>query len=80
MGDHSHDLGCVLERLPDCVDEVVVVRESELGKAAALRAGFAAARGQVIVIVDADAGVDQDAIDRFIGALQSGSATWSRTG
>jgi CTP:molybdopterin cytidylyltransferase MocA len=80
MGDRAHDVGHVLQQLPDRVDEVVVVREAEAGKRAALRAGFAAARGDYIVMIDADAGIDQAEIERFIGALQSGSAAWSRTG
>jgi glycosyltransferase involved in cell wall biosynthesis len=102
IGDRTHDVGCVLKRLPNRVDEVVVVDgrspdetlavaraarpdirivlEAEPGEGTALRAGFAAARGDYIVMIDADAGIDQAELERFIGALQSGCAAWSRAG
>jgi glycosyltransferase involved in cell wall biosynthesis len=84
----------VLERLPDVVDEVVlvdgrstddtvaaaravrpdirVVLETTPGKGAALRAGFAAARGEYVVMIDADGSMDPAEILRFIEALRSG--------
>jgi glycosyltransferase involved in cell wall biosynthesis len=84
----------VLERLPDLVDEVIlvdgrstdrtievaraarpdirVVLETQPGKGAALRAGFAAARGEYIVMIDADGSMDPGEIERFVDALRSG--------
>ena len=74
--NEEQNIGWVLERLPSCVDEVIVVdgRSSDdtvfwalsvrpdarivhqpaPGKGAALRAGFEAANGDVIVMLDAE--------------------------
>jgi glycosyltransferase involved in cell wall biosynthesis len=49
-----------------------VVLESQPGKGAALRAGFAAARGEYIVMIDADGSMDPSEIERFVEALHSG--------
>jgi glycosyltransferase involved in cell wall biosynthesis len=49
-----------------------VVLETQPGKGAALRAGFAAARGDFIVMIDADGSMDPAEIERFVGALQDG--------
>src|SRR5215210_2205642 len=85
----------VLERLPDCVDEVIlvdgrstddtvavasrvrpdirVVFEGRPGKGAALRAGFAAARGEYVVMIDADGSMDPAEIGLFVALLRDGS-------
>src|SRR3954468_23676878 len=92
--NEEKNVAWVLERLPDIVDEVVlvdgrstddtiavaraarpdirVVLESQPGKGAALRAGFAAARGDYIVMIDADGSMDPSEIERFVEALQEG--------
>ena len=92
--NEERNVAWVLERLPELVDEVVlvdgrstddtiavaravrpdirVVLETEPGKGAALRAGFAAARGEYIVMIDADGSMDPAEIERFVEALQSG--------
>lgn len=84
----------VLERLPDVVDEVIlvdgdstddtvavsvearpdlrVVGQDRRGKGAALRAGFAAARGDVVVMIDADRSMDPLEIQRFLDRLDEG--------
>src|SRR5215203_2217078 len=49
--------------------EVVVVEESRAGKGAALRAGFVAATGDVIVTIDADGSTDPAEIPLFVDAL-----------
>jgi glycosyltransferase involved in cell wall biosynthesis len=49
--------------------DVVVVRARQRGKGAALQAGFAAARGEIIVMLDADCSMDPAEIDRFVAAL-----------
>jgi glycosyltransferase involved in cell wall biosynthesis len=92
--NEARNVAWVLERLPEFVDEVVlvdgrstddtiavaravrpdirVVLETEPGKGAALRAGFAAARGDYIVMIDADGSMDPAEIQRFVDALESG--------
>ena len=50
-----------------------VVHQPRRGKGAALRAGFAAARGDIIVMIDADGSTDPREMDRFIDALEDGA-------
>jgi glycosyltransferase involved in cell wall biosynthesis len=52
--------------------DIRVVLETQPGKGAALRAGFAAAHGEYIVMIDADGSMDPGEIERFVGALQEG--------
>src|SRR4051794_9827769 len=74
--DEDRNIEWVLRRLPDIIDEVILVdgestdatvavstatrpdirvlSEPRRGKGAALRAGFAAATGETIVMIDAD--------------------------
>lgn len=67
----------------DSVDETVsvsraicpdirVVGQERRGKGAALRAGFAAARGDVIVMIDADRSMDPAEIERYLDRLDEG--------
>jgi hypothetical protein len=62
------DLIQVLERLPACVDEVLVGPSVE--------AGFAAARGDCVVALSTEGRFDAAAIARFVDALQAGGARW----
>jgi Glycosyl transferase family 2 len=57
------------ELLPD----IRVVVEERRGKGAALRAGFRAARGDIVVMLDADGSADPTEIPRFVEALVSGA-------
>jgi len=52
--------------------DIVVVTESGAGKGAALRAGFAAASGDIIVMIDADGSTNPAEIDRFVTPLLNG--------
>jgi len=52
--------------------DLIVVSDPGCGKGAALRAGFAAATGDYIVMLDADCSMDPAEIDRFVGGLLSG--------
>jgi glycosyltransferase involved in cell wall biosynthesis len=54
-------------------DTNVVLRQERLGKGAALRSGFAAARGDIIVTLDADGSTDPAEIPAFVGALLAGA-------
>ena len=53
--------------------DVVILRQARMGKGAALRAGFAAARGDIIVTLDADGSTDPGEIPAFVGALLAGA-------
>jgi Glycosyl transferase family 2 len=92
--NEERNIAWVLERIPEFVDEVVlvdghstdrtvevaravrpdivVVIEHGAGKGAALRAGFAAASGDIIVMIDADGSMNPDEIDRFVTPLLNG--------
>jgi glycosyltransferase involved in cell wall biosynthesis len=49
-----------------------VILEPRPGKGAALRAGFDAARGDYIVMLDADGSMNPEEITRFVDALRAG--------
>lgn len=53
--------------------DVVVVHQHQRGKGAALRAGFAAASGEIIVMIDADGSTDPREMPRFVEALLAGA-------
>ena len=53
--------------------DIIVVHQRQRGKGAALRAGFAAARGDIIVMMDADGSTDPRELDRFVEALEGGA-------
>lgn len=52
---------------------VKVVRETAIGKGAALRAGYHAATGDIIVVIDADGSNDPREIPRFLRSLVEGA-------
>ena len=52
--------------------DVVIVNAMRRGKGAALRAGFAAARGTFVVMLDADCSMDPAEIDRYVALLERG--------
>lgn len=55
------------------VPGVVVVHQRQKGKGAALRAGFAAASSDIIVMIDADGSTDPREIPLFVEALKAGA-------
>jgi glycosyltransferase involved in cell wall biosynthesis len=57
------------ELLPD----IIVVGQDRPGKGAALRSGFKASRGDIIVMLDADGSTDPAEIPAFVGALLAGA-------
>jgi glycosyltransferase involved in cell wall biosynthesis len=52
--------------------DIVVVQDDKPGKGAALRAGFAAASGDFVVMIDADGSMDPAEIAGFVALLESG--------
>lgn len=71
VDSHSTDetIAVAKQLLPD----VVVLEQGRLGKGAALRSGFVAARGDIIVTLDADGSTDPAEIPAFVGALLAGA-------
>jgi hypothetical protein len=55
------------------VHNLVVVHQRDRGKGAALRAGFSAARGDIIATIDADGSTDPRELARFVEALVAGA-------
>jgi glycosyltransferase involved in cell wall biosynthesis len=54
-------------------DDVRIVLEPRAGKGVALRAGFEAADGDLVVMLDADGSMDPDEMILFVAALMSGA-------
>lgn len=54
-------------------DDVVVIEDLTPGKGAALRRGFEVARGDIIVMIDADGSMDPGEIPAFVGPLLGGA-------
>ncbi|MGN7736154.1 MULTISPECIES: glycosyltransferase family 2 protein [unclassified Ensifer] len=57
------------ELMPD----IVVIEQPRLGKGVALAAGFAAARGDILITLDADGSADPEEMTGFVGALLAGA-------
>jgi glycosyltransferase involved in cell wall biosynthesis len=68
---HSSDATVAVAQglMPD----IVVIHEDRRGKGAALRCGFEAARGDIIITLDADGSADPAEIPAFVGALLAGA-------
>lgn len=69
-GQSIDDTVAVAQRL---LPEIQVVAQLGRGKGDALRAGFAAAKGDIIVMIDADGSTDGAEIPRFLAALLAGA-------
>lgn len=69
-GHSSDDTVAVARRLyPD----VKIVEQRGVGKGDALKAGFEACKGEIIVMMDADGSTDAAEIPRFVAALVTGA-------
>ena len=53
--------------------DIKVVGQDRKGKGAALRSGFAACQGDIIVMIDADGSMDPNEIPAYVGALMAGA-------
>jgi glycosyltransferase involved in cell wall biosynthesis len=69
----SHSTDRTVEVARQLVPDIVVLEQERLGKGVALRSGFAAARGDIIVTLDADGSTDPAEIPAFVGALLGGA-------
>ena len=69
-GNSTDDTVAVARKL---MPDIVVVGQLRPGKGAALMSGFRAARGEIIIMLDADGSTDPREIPAFVGALLSGA-------
>jgi len=69
----GHSTDNTVEQARKCWPQIRVVRQGGDGKGNALACGFAAARGDVIVMLDADGSTEPEEIPRFVAALQNGA-------
>jgi len=53
--------------------DILIVNQQGRGKGAALRAGFEAATGEIVVMLDADGSTDPNEIGSFVAALLAGA-------
>lgn len=68
---HSGDRTCEVAR--QIRPDIRLIMQQGQGKGDALRAGFEAARGDIIVMLDADGSTDPREIAHFVGALIAGA-------
>jgi hypothetical protein len=68
---NSHD--DTIEAARSAYPEIRVLTQSGRGKGDAFRTGFAAVRGNLVVMLDADGSADPAEIPRFVAALESGA-------
>lgn len=68
-GDSTDDTIAVSRRIRP---NIRVIGQDRPGKGAALRAGFGAAYGDVIVMIDADRSMDPHEIERFVALIDDG--------
>jgi hypothetical protein len=69
----GHSTDGTVETALRLLPSIRIVPEQGKGKGAALRTGFAAARGDIIVMLDADGSTDPSEIPAFVGALVAGA-------
>lgn len=69
----SNSIDGTVEVARQLIPDIVVLQQERMGKGAALRAGFAAARGDIIITLDADGSTDPAEIPAFVGALLAGA-------
>jgi glycosyltransferase involved in cell wall biosynthesis len=69
----GHSTDATVQVTQDLRPDARVVLQDKRGKGNALACGFAAARGDIIVTVDADGSTDPEEIPRFIAPLMDGA-------
>lgn len=69
----GHSTDNTIEVARELRPDIRIVKQAGRGKGAALRSGFAAASGDIIVMMDADGSTDPEEIPAFVGALLAGA-------
>jgi len=69
----GHSTDRTIEVARELLPDIHVVMQDGAGKGSALRTGFAAASGQIIVMLDADGSTNPAEIPVFVGALMAGA-------
>lgn len=69
----GHSTDNTVEVAQQLIPNVRIVTQQGRGKGAALRSGFAAATGDIIVMLDADGSTDPGEIPAYVGALLAGA-------
>lgn len=69
----GHSVDNTIEVARTCWPSIHIVEQHGRGKGAALRSGFAAATGNIIVMLDADGSMNPAEIPAFIGMLLTGA-------
>ena len=69
----GHSIDGTVEAARDVRPDIVAVRQSRRGKGNALAAGIAAARGEYVVLLDADGSMDPSEVHAFVAALDAGA-------
>src|SRR5713226_2654188 len=62
-----------VEVAQDLLPSIRIIRQKGRGKGDALRLGFAASSGDIIVMLDADGSADPQEISRFVEVLMAGN-------
>jgi glycosyltransferase involved in cell wall biosynthesis len=70
----TDDTPAILERLSEGRDDIVVIRQENRGKGAAIRAGIPHIQGEIVVIQDADMEYDPAEVPTLIEPILSGHA------
>jgi len=69
----GHSTDNTIETAKQLLPSIVIVEEKSRGKGSALRAGYNAARGDILIVIDADGSHDPREIPRFVMALLEGA-------
>jgi|GEM_PF-500529 len=69
----GHSVDDTVEVARSLRPDIVIVQQQGKGKGAALRSGFAAVTGDIIVMLDADGSTDPREIPAFVGTLLAGA-------
>ena len=69
----GHSTDNTVEVARQLIPDIQVVMQTGKGKGNALRAGFAAATGDIIVMIDADGSTDPEEMGMFVRYLRSGA-------